>query len=66
MKNNTILKVRDVCKLLGVGQSTVYRAVETGRLPAVRIGTAIRFRPEALEQFLRQQESRALDSALRK
>ena len=59
-----ILKVRDVSKLLGVGLSTVYRAVENGQLPAVRVGAAIRIRRETLEKFLSQQEDRALNSLL--
>ena len=60
--NNQILKARDVSQMLGVGLSTVYRAVENGQLPAVRIGKALRFRREAIERFLSEQENRVLDN----
>jgi len=59
--NNTqILKARDVSQMLGLGLSTVYRAVEAGQLPAVRIGKALRFRREAIERFCAAQEEAAI------
>jgi len=58
--SDQILKAKQVAEMLDVGLSTVYRAVEAGELPAIRIGAAIRIRREALEKFLSQQESRGL------
>jgi excisionase family DNA binding protein len=58
--NNQILKARDVSQMLGVGLSTVYRAVENGQLPVVRIGKALRFRREAIERFCAAQEAQVL------
>lgn len=55
-----ILKARDVSQMLGIGLSTVYRAVENGQLPAIRIGKALRFRRDAIERFCATQEAQVL------
>ena len=53
-----ILKVHDIEELLGLGRSTVYRYVNEGLLPAIRIGQTIRFRREAIDSFIASQEAR--------
>jgi len=47
-----LLRVREVAEQLGVCNATVYRLVESGGLPHVRIVNSIRIRPEDLEAFL--------------
>jgi excisionase family DNA binding protein len=47
-------KVSDVARELNMSPSWVYKEVEAGRLPCVRIGAALRFRPEAIRRFVEQ------------
>ena len=48
-----LLTVRDVAKLLKVNPATVYRLVEAGELPHVRVSNAIRFHAAAIAEFTR-------------
>lgn len=41
-------KVRDVAKYLSMSVSYVYKLVEAGDLPCVRLGAAVRFQPAAI------------------
>ena len=48
-----LLDVRQTAALLGYHPKTVYRLVEQGRLPCVRLGgTRIRFRRRDLERWI--------------
>lgn len=59
-------KVQDVARFLSLSTSWVYKEAEAGRLPCVRIGAALRFRPEEIRTFLeRQRVPRASITALR-
>jgi excisionase family DNA binding protein len=49
-----LLRVREVAEYLGVCNATVYRMVESGELPHVRIVNSIRIRPGDLEEFIRR------------
>lgn len=46
---NALLSTAEVARLLRVDVRTVHALVRQGRLPALRLGRAFRFRPEALE-----------------
>ncbi len=60
-------KVQDVALFLSMSTSWVYKEAEAGRLPCVRIGAALRFRPEEIRAFLeRQRVPRASITALRR
>jgi len=48
------LSVREVARLLGLCRASVYRYIDTGIIPAIRIGTTLRIDPKALAQCLRQ------------
>ena len=51
--DRTVLRASEVADLLGYRTSNpVYVLVRDGRLPVVRIGRAIRFRREDVEEFL--------------
>jgi excisionase family DNA binding protein len=47
-----LLTVREVVDLLSINKSTIYLMVERGEIPALRIRGSIRFRPEALDEWL--------------
>jgi excisionase family DNA binding protein len=48
----TAWKIPELAELLNLGRRTVYEAVESGSLPAFKIGTAVRVNPiDALEWF---------------
>ena len=48
------LDVNQVAQRLNVGRTTVYRLIESGKLPASRFGTAhcIRIRENDVEKFI--------------
>lgn len=47
-----LLKAEEVARLLDVNLSVVYRWAAAGRLPAVKLGRALRFRERELEELL--------------
>jgi len=47
-----LLRVKEVAEELGVCNATVYRLVESGELPHVRIVNSIRIRPDDLNTFM--------------
>lgn len=50
-----LLTPSEVADLLQLSKATIYRLAESGDLPAIRIGRAVRFRREAIEQLLNGQ-----------
>lgn len=52
-------KVADVARFLSLSVSWVYKEAEAGRLPCVRIGASLRFRPDELRAFLNGPRCRA-------
>lgn len=44
--------VKDVARFLGASTSWVYKAAERNTIPAVRIGTMLRFEPKAIRDFV--------------
>ncbi len=52
-----LLTAHDVAGLLGVKPSTVYELTRAGRLPAVKVGRAIRFLRADLEAWLDRQRT---------
>lgn len=49
-----LLTVDQVAEILQVSRASVYRWAESGALPAVRLGRAVRFHPEAVEELIRR------------
>ncbi len=47
-----LLTVEDVRAELNIGRTLVYRLVERGALPVVRVGRALRVRPADFEAYL--------------
>lgn len=48
-----LLKAREVASLLNISLALAYRLMQLGEIPTVRIGTAVRVRPEDLETFIK-------------
>jgi excisionase family DNA binding protein len=49
-----LLSVREVADALAVSRVTVWRLVRRGELRPVRVGRAVRFRPEDVERVVRE------------
>jgi excisionase family DNA binding protein len=49
-----LLTAAQVAERLGVNRETVYRLRKRGDLPFVRVGAALRLRPETLKAFVRR------------
>lgn len=48
-----LLKADDVASIMDVSKSFVYKLIRTGELPAVRLGSAVRVKPDDLEDFIK-------------
>lgn len=56
MTENKILSLEEVAKLLGVSERTIRREVNAGKLRAFKVGSQMRFKSEAVEEYMRNQE----------
>ena len=50
-----LLSITDVCQELGMGKSWVYRHIQSGEIPSVKLGRNIKVRREDLEWYLEAQ-----------
>jgi excisionase family DNA binding protein len=50
--DHDILTMKDLCDLLHVHQSTVYKLVKKGKIPGFQIGSDWRFRRDQIERWL--------------
>ena len=53
MLTDEVLTVSEVAEYLKINPQTVYHKAKAGKLPALRIGRAIRFRKAELDNWLR-------------
>jgi excisionase family DNA binding protein len=53
------LTVAELAEQLRVSNMTVYRLVQSGRLPATRVGRSYRIREDDVDRYLAQQYTRA-------
>ena len=51
---NQALKAAELAKLLGVTRQHIYKLAAEGTIPSFQVGTAIRFDPEQLAEWLRR------------
>jgi excisionase family DNA binding protein len=49
-----LMNAKDVAAVLKLSRSTVYKLVNSGKLPTIRIGGALRFSPSAIEAWIMQ------------
>ncbi len=47
------MTARQLAEFLAISPITVYKMAKAGRLPSFRVGTAVRFDPRAIAQWLR-------------
>lgn len=52
-----VLSVPELCELLSIGRNTAYRLLNTGSLPAFRIGRCWKIPKKAVKDFLQLNES---------
>ena len=50
-----ILTVKEVCDLLRIHRSTIYRLVRHGRIPSFKIGKDLRFRKDLIVRWIAEQ-----------
>jgi excisionase family DNA binding protein len=50
-----LLSITDVCRELAMGKSWVYRRIQSGEIPSVKLGRNIKVRREDLEGYLEGQ-----------
>ena len=50
-----LLSITDVCRELGMGKSWVYRRIQSGEIPSVKLGRNIKVRREDLRGYLEGQ-----------
>ena len=55
-----LLRVKEVCELLQVTQTTVYKLIKAGKIPAFKIGADWRFRKDLIVRWMAEQTT-ALD-----
>ena len=46
------LSIADVCKILGVGNRTLYRMIDQELVPAYKMGRVLRLRREEVDAFI--------------
>lgn len=71
MSNNTraapqvtdriLLRPREAAEVLGVCERTLWSLTQTGDLPCVRLGKAVRYRPETLREWAEASEKGGAD-----
>jgi excisionase family DNA binding protein len=54
-----LLRVPEVARMLGIARSLAYQMARDGRLPAIRIGTAVRVPRRRLEAWIEARSDEA-------
>jgi excisionase family DNA binding protein len=57
-----IMTVTEVADYLRLNEATVYRLVQQGKLPGVKLGRQWRFKKEAIDQLLEEGFDAAMDA----
>jgi excisionase family DNA binding protein len=52
-----LLSITEVCQELRMGKSWVYRRIQSGEIPSVKLGHNIKVRREDLEEYLERQRT---------
>ncbi len=54
-----LLKPMEAAEMLGIGRSRTYEMLAQGELPSIRIGRSVRIPVDALQLWIREQETGA-------
>ena len=54
-----LFKAAEVAEILNVSRSLVYRLMQTGEIPIVRVNRSVRVRPVDLDGFIKENISRS-------
>ena len=60
-----LLSITEVCQELRMGKSWVYRRIQSGEIPSVKLGHNIKVRREDLEEYLERQRTGLLPQSPR-
>ncbi len=52
-----LLNARDACRALAIGRRKLWELTNTGELPCVRIGRAVRYDPRDLAAFIEKRRT---------
>jgi len=61
-KRKTIMNVREVAEYLRISEAKVYRLVNQGGIPVMRIGKTWRFRKDILDEWIRQNTEASMEN----
>lgn len=59
---DAILTAEEVAELLRMPRSTIYSLAQEARIPSFKVGRRWRFRKSALEQWVKEQEQRGIQT----
>jgi len=54
-----VLTIKEICDLLRVHPTTVYKMVRQGKIPSFRVGTEWRFRKDAIVRWMAEKSMHA-------
>ena len=58
--DHEVLTIKEICDVLQVHPSTVYRLARQRKIPSFRIGTDWRFRRDVIERWIDQKKAKDL------
>ena len=57
VETRRLLKAADVARILNISRSLVYRMLQRGKIPSIRINQSVRVDPGDLQQFIARNRS---------
>ena len=57
VETRQLLKAADVARILNISRSLVYRMLQRGKIPSIRINQSVRVDPGDLQQFIENNRS---------
>jgi excisionase family DNA binding protein len=57
-KGLDLLSIPEVCQEIGMGKSWVYRRIQSGEIPSIKLGHNVKVKREDLHQYLESQRQK--------
>ena len=57
MADDEILTVKELAEYLKIAEKTAYRFVSEGKIPAFKVGSAWRFKKDAIDAWIKSQNT---------